>query len=141
MPGQPGLPNLTAMRGRRKGGAPTPQPRTLQGIAAHADAFLANLAARLPDKVAEMAARLNKLRGARSMPALSDPRRRLYGTRLHGRCGWCLSQGALRRIGASGSYRAAISNMANSPGASWWVVPVHSAPFAMVVWSSLPVES
>ena len=46
MPGQPGLPNLTAMRGRRKGGAPTPQPRILQGIAAHADAFLANLAAR-----------------------------------------------------------------------------------------------
>ncbi|HSP43796.1 MAG TPA: tyrosine-type recombinase/integrase [Luteolibacter sp.] len=34
------------MRGRRKGGAPTPQARTLQGIAAHAEAFLVNLAAR-----------------------------------------------------------------------------------------------
>ena len=46
MPGKPGLPNLSAMRGRRKGGAPTPQARALQGIAAHADAFLANLTAR-----------------------------------------------------------------------------------------------
>ena len=46
MPGQPGLPNLTAMRGRRKGGAPTPQPSISQGIAAHADAFLTNLTAR-----------------------------------------------------------------------------------------------
>jgi len=33
-------------RGRRKGGAATPQARPLQGIAAHADAFLANLTAR-----------------------------------------------------------------------------------------------
>lgn len=46
MPGPPGLPNLTAMRGRRKGGARAPQTRTPQGIAAHADAFLANLSAR-----------------------------------------------------------------------------------------------
>jgi integrase/recombinase XerD len=34
------------MRGRRKGGAPAPQPTTPQGMAAHADAFLAALAAR-----------------------------------------------------------------------------------------------
>ena len=46
MPGKPGLPNLSAMCGRRKGGAPTPQARTLQGIAAHADAFLSHLTAR-----------------------------------------------------------------------------------------------
>jgi integrase/recombinase XerD len=46
MPGKPGLPNLAAMRGRRKGGASTPQASTLQGIATHADAFLQNLAAR-----------------------------------------------------------------------------------------------
>ena len=46
MPGKPGFPNLSAMCGRRKGGAPTPQPSTPQGIAAHADAYLANLAAR-----------------------------------------------------------------------------------------------
>ncbi len=43
---KPGLPNLSAMRGRRKGGAATPQARTFQGIAAHADAFLTHLAAR-----------------------------------------------------------------------------------------------
>jgi Phage integrase, N-terminal SAM-like domain len=46
MPGQPGLPNLTAMRGRRKGGATTPQAITNQGLAAHAEAFLTHLAAR-----------------------------------------------------------------------------------------------
>jgi len=46
MPGQPGLPNLTAMRGRRKGGASLPQATTSCGIAAHADSFLAHLAAR-----------------------------------------------------------------------------------------------
>ena len=46
MPGQPGLPNLAAMRGRRKGGAPAPQSTTPKGMAAHADAFLAILAAR-----------------------------------------------------------------------------------------------
>ena len=46
MPGQPGLPNLIAMRGRRKGGALTPQSSALHGIAVHADAFLSNLAAR-----------------------------------------------------------------------------------------------
>ena len=46
MPGQPGLPNLTAMRGRRKGGAPAPQSPTPQGMAAHAAAFLETLAAR-----------------------------------------------------------------------------------------------
>jgi integrase/recombinase XerD len=46
MPGPPGLPNLTAMRGRRKGGARASQTHTPQGIAAHAGAFLANLSAR-----------------------------------------------------------------------------------------------
>ena len=46
MPIQPGFPNLAAMRGRRKGGAPAPQPTTPQGMAAHAEAFLENLAAR-----------------------------------------------------------------------------------------------
>ncbi|MCU0778121.1 MAG: hypothetical protein MUF86_10710, partial [Akkermansiaceae bacterium] len=46
MPGPPGLPNLSAMRGRRKGGARAPQTPTPQGIAAHADAFLQNLSAR-----------------------------------------------------------------------------------------------
>jgi hypothetical protein len=46
MPGQPGLPNLTAMRGRRKGGATAPQTTTPQGMAAHAEAFLGTLAAR-----------------------------------------------------------------------------------------------
>jgi integrase/recombinase XerD len=46
MPGQPGLPNLTAMRGRRKGGATAPQTTTPQGMAAHAEAFLETLAAR-----------------------------------------------------------------------------------------------
>ena len=46
MPGQPGLPNLTAMRGRRKGGAPKPQTAAPIGMAAHAAAFLETLAAR-----------------------------------------------------------------------------------------------
>ena len=46
MPGQPGLPNLAAMRGRRKGGAPSPQATTPQGMAAHAEAFLESLGAR-----------------------------------------------------------------------------------------------
>ena len=47
MPGQPGLPNLSAMRGRRKGGAPAAQDASApQGIAAHADAFLTHLTAR-----------------------------------------------------------------------------------------------
>jgi integrase/recombinase XerD len=46
MAGKPGLPNLSAMRGRRKGGAFTPQASPSQGIAAHADAFLENLTAR-----------------------------------------------------------------------------------------------
>jgi integrase/recombinase XerD len=46
MPIQPGFPNLAAMRGRRKGGAPAPQPTTPQGMAAHAAAFLDSLAAR-----------------------------------------------------------------------------------------------
>lgn len=43
MLGQPGLLNFTAMRGRHKGGTPTPQASISQGIAAHADAFLLNL--------------------------------------------------------------------------------------------------
>jgi integrase/recombinase XerD len=46
MPGQPGLANLTAMRGRKKGGATTPQTQMPQGMAALAEAFLAQLAAR-----------------------------------------------------------------------------------------------
>jgi integrase/recombinase XerD len=46
MPGKPGLPNLIAMRGRRKGGTPTSQAHARHGIAAHADAFLENLTAR-----------------------------------------------------------------------------------------------
>lgn len=46
MPGQPGLPNLIAMRGRRKGGTTTPQASIPQGLAAHVNAFLVNLAAR-----------------------------------------------------------------------------------------------
>jgi len=46
MPGKPGLPNLSAMRGRRKGGASTPQATAPRGIAAHAAAFLKSLAAR-----------------------------------------------------------------------------------------------
>jgi len=46
MSGQPGLPNLTAMRGRRKGGSSAPQAIPPHGIAAHAAAFLANLTAR-----------------------------------------------------------------------------------------------
>ena len=46
MPGQPGLPNLTAMRGRRKGGTPKPQTAAPIGMAAHAAAFLETLAAR-----------------------------------------------------------------------------------------------
>jgi integrase/recombinase XerD len=46
MPGKPGLLNLPAMRGRQKGGARAPQTQTPQGLAAHADAFLAHLAAR-----------------------------------------------------------------------------------------------
>lgn len=46
MPGQPGLPNLTAMRGRRKGGAPKPLTAAPIGMAAHAAAFLETLAAR-----------------------------------------------------------------------------------------------
>ena len=46
MPGQPGLPNLYAMRDRRKGGAPIPQATTPKGIAALADSFLSNLAVR-----------------------------------------------------------------------------------------------
>lgn len=46
MPGKSGLPNFSAMRGRRKGGARAPQPSIPQGIAAHAEAFLTNLAAR-----------------------------------------------------------------------------------------------
>lgn len=46
MPGKPGIPNLTAMRGRRKGGAPAPQIHSPQGIAALADSFLSHLAVR-----------------------------------------------------------------------------------------------
>ena len=45
MLGKPGLSNFSAMPGHRKGGAATPQARTLQGIAADAAAFLDNLAA------------------------------------------------------------------------------------------------
>ena len=37
MPGKPGLPNLGAMRGRRKGGACAPQAIIPHGIAAHAE--------------------------------------------------------------------------------------------------------
>ena len=50
MPGKPGLPNLIAMRGRRKGGTPTSQAHARHGIAAHADAFLENLTARAYSK-------------------------------------------------------------------------------------------
>jgi integrase/recombinase XerD len=46
MSGKPGISNLSGMRGRRKGGASTPQARPLQGIAACADALLTHLAAR-----------------------------------------------------------------------------------------------
>jgi integrase/recombinase XerD len=46
MPGPTGLPNLAAMCGRRKGGAPAPKAQTAHGIAAHAEAFLVHLAAR-----------------------------------------------------------------------------------------------
>ncbi|MBJ7395843.1 MAG: tyrosine-type recombinase/integrase [Akkermansiaceae bacterium] len=46
MPGQPGLPNLSAMRGRRKGGATTPQASSQQGIAALSTTYLNHLAAR-----------------------------------------------------------------------------------------------
>lgn len=46
MSGKPGISNLSGMRGRRKGGASTPQARTLRGIAACADALLTHLAAR-----------------------------------------------------------------------------------------------
>ena len=46
MPGPPGLPNLTAMRGRRKGGRLAPVKPTPAGLAACAAAFLDHLAAR-----------------------------------------------------------------------------------------------
>ena len=46
MPGQPGIANLTAMRGRRKGGAPASAISTLDGIDALADSFLSNLTMR-----------------------------------------------------------------------------------------------
>ncbi len=46
MPGQPGLSNMTAMRGRRKGGACAPHRALTHGIATHADAFLSSLTAR-----------------------------------------------------------------------------------------------
>jgi len=46
MPGQPGIKNLSAMRGRRKGGATAPQPTSPAGIAARAEKFLTHLAAR-----------------------------------------------------------------------------------------------
>ena len=50
MSGKSGLTNLIAMRGRRKGGAPTSQTHARHGIAAHADAFLENLTARAYSK-------------------------------------------------------------------------------------------
>jgi integrase/recombinase XerD len=43
MPGPTGHPNLSAMRGRRKGGAHTPQTAAPHGIAAHVADFLAHL--------------------------------------------------------------------------------------------------
>jgi integrase/recombinase XerD len=46
MSGQAGLPNLTAMRGRRKGGAPAPQRTHNSGMATPAAAFLETLAVR-----------------------------------------------------------------------------------------------
>lgn len=46
MPGPSGLPNLHAMRGRRKGGAPSPRLAPPEGLASHVDAFLCQLAAR-----------------------------------------------------------------------------------------------
>jgi integrase/recombinase XerD len=46
MPGPSGFPNLQAMRGRRKGGAKAPQVTSTQGLATHADAFLAQLCTR-----------------------------------------------------------------------------------------------
>jgi integrase/recombinase XerD len=46
MPGQPGLPNLVAMRGRRKGGGTKSQASIPLGIATHASAFLSHLTAR-----------------------------------------------------------------------------------------------
>ncbi len=46
MPGQPGLPNLVAMRGRRKGGVTKSQAAIPLGIASHASAFLSHLTAR-----------------------------------------------------------------------------------------------
>jgi hypothetical protein len=46
MPGPAGLPNIAAMRGRRKGGARTPETTTPQGLDAHIQAFLHNLTAR-----------------------------------------------------------------------------------------------
>lgn len=46
MPGQIGTPNLSAMRGRRKGGASAVQAPIHRGIAALADAFLIQLGAR-----------------------------------------------------------------------------------------------
>ena len=46
MPGKPGLLNLHAMKGRRKGGAIAPPMKTEQGMAAHAARFLEHLSAR-----------------------------------------------------------------------------------------------
>lgn len=46
MPGPAGLPNIAAMRGRRKGGAKTPAIIIPQGLDAHIDAFLQSLTAR-----------------------------------------------------------------------------------------------
>jgi integrase/recombinase XerD len=46
MPGHYGIANITAMRGRRKGGAPATPVSPFEGIAVLADAFLCNLSAR-----------------------------------------------------------------------------------------------
>ncbi len=46
MPGPSGYPNIAAMRGRRKGGAIMPQPRSSQGLAAQVAGFLERLAVR-----------------------------------------------------------------------------------------------
>jgi integrase/recombinase XerD len=75
MPGKPGLPNLSAMRGRRKGGACAPQAITPQGIAAHAAAFLAHLAARAYSQASIDAHRwaLRQFTAWTAMRAMHDP--------------------------------------------------------------------
>lgn len=80
MPGKPGFSNLTAMRGRRKGGAQALQIADLRGVAALAASFLSHLAVRAYSQQT-IAAHLWALRQFTDWVESSHPHDSIYFTR------------------------------------------------------------